>query len=65
LWAITERIVLAENSVKREKRKNSKSWPVETAAPVEIRKKHGFPQELGKAFGFPTVSTRPYEDLSD
>jgi len=65
LWAITERIVLAGNSVKREKRKNSKSWPVETAAPVEIRKKHGFPQELGRAFGFPTVPTRPYEDLSD
>jgi hypothetical protein len=26
---------------------------------MEIRKKRGFPQELGKAFGFPTVPTGP------
>jgi hypothetical protein len=30
---------------------------METAALVEICKKHRFPQELGKAFGFPTVPT--------
>ena len=29
-------------------------WAVETAAPVEIRTKRGFPQELGKPLrGFP------------
>ena len=30
---------------------------METAAPVEICKENRFPQELGKAFGFPTVPT--------
>jgi hypothetical protein len=35
---------------KKEKRskKERKQRPVETAAPVEIRTKRGFPQELGK-----------------
>jgi hypothetical protein len=31
--------------------------PMETAAAMEICKKRRFPQLLGKAFGFPTVST--------
>jgi hypothetical protein len=32
---------------------------------MEICKERRFPQELGKAYGFPTVPTRPYEDFSD
>ncbi len=32
------------------------NWPMETAADVEIIR---FPHHLGKAFGFPTVSTGP------
>jgi hypothetical protein len=32
---------------------------METDASMEIRKKRGFPQKLGKAFGFSTVPTGP------
>ena len=51
--------------VKKEKRskKERKQRPVETAAPEEIRKRRGFPQELGKGeqrtLAFSTVTTGP------
>lgn len=32
---------------------------METDAEEEIREKRGFPLQLGKAFGFPTVPTGP------
>ena len=36
--------------------RKKKKWPMETAADVEIIR---FPHQLGKAFGFPTVTTGP------
>jgi len=46
------------NSYEKRSKKERK-WPMETDAPMEIRKKRGFPQELGKAVGFSTVPTGP------
>jgi len=53
LWKFSQ----AEKKEKRSKKERKR--PVETAASVEIRKKRGLPQKLGKAFGFPTVPTGP------
>jgi hypothetical protein len=43
----------------RKKLQKRKKRPVENAVSMEIRKQRGFPQRLGKAFGFPTFPTGP------